>query len=61
MNTPTDEKSVVVDVRVGERDEKVILTFETPISWLELDPVKAIKVSEMMKERAISILRSDAI
>lgn len=61
MIATENQELVKVDVRVGERSENVILTFGQPISWLELDPVRAIKVSELMKEQAIEILRSPPI
>ena len=55
------ERSPSVNVTVGERNERVILAFDKQISWLEMDPVSAIKMAEMVKEKAVEILRSDAV
>lgn len=55
------EHSPSVNVTVGEQNERVILAFDKQISWLEMDPVSAIKMAEMVKEKAVEILRSDAV
>jgi hypothetical protein len=46
-----------VNVSIGEKDDRVILSFDKEISWLEMEPVVAIRVAETMKEKAIAILR----
>jgi len=53
-----DKPSVSVNVGVGDDKESVILRFDKQIDWLTMPPVTAIKVAEMMKEKAIEILRS---
>jgi hypothetical protein len=55
----TDKPSVMINVGVGDDKEHVILRFDKHIDWLVMSPVTAIKVAEMMKEKAIEILRSD--
>ena len=52
------EKVMRVSVSVVERNEKVMLHFDEAVSWIELEPVQAIKVAEQMKTIAVSILRS---
>ena len=51
------EASPRVSVSVEENNERVVLSFDKDVSWLEMDPVTAIKVAEAMKEKAIEILR----
>lgn len=50
--------TVNTNVTIGDKDEKVLLLFGQSIAWLEMEPVMAIKIAEMMKEKAIEILRS---
>lgn len=62
--SPTQQRStgkppVVVNVRLGDDKENVVLQFDKQIEWLVMPPVMAIKVAEMMKEKAIEILRSN--
>lgn len=46
-----------VDIRIGKKDEKVILSFDRDIFYLGMSPVTAIRLAEQMKEKAIEILR----
>jgi hypothetical protein len=48
-----------VNVQIGDKNDKVVLYFTKSISWLEMEPVVAIKIAEMIKEKAIEILRSE--
>ncbi len=63
MKTETDEKTVTEDltinINVGNNKELVILGFDKSIAWLEMTPLVAIRVAELMKEKAIGILRSE--
>ena len=52
--SPTIKTNVIVD----NEDDKVVLVFGQPIAWLEMEPVVAIKIAELIKEKAIEILRS---
>ena len=56
---PTPANVVQINVHIGAKDENVIMAFDERISWLEMKPVIAIQVAELMKEKAIEILRSD--
>ena len=47
-----------VNITVGDRDDSVMMLFDRSISWLQMDAETAIKVAEMVKERAIAVLRS---
>jgi len=46
-----------VNVSIGEKDDRVVLSFDKEIYWREMEPVVAIRVAETMKEKAIAILR----
>ena len=52
-------KAIKTDVVVGVENDNVMLVFDQSISWLEMEPVVAIKIAEMIKEKAIEILRSE--
>ena len=58
MAINTKAQSPKVDVTIGEKNDHVILMFNKSLDWLEMEPVIAIKIAEMMKEKAIEILRS---
>lgn len=51
--------STKVNVQIGDKNDNVVLYFTKPIGWLEMEPVVAIKIAEMIKEKAIEILRSE--
>lgn len=49
-----------VNVIVNQKDGKVTATFDRPLNYLIMDPVSAIRIGEMLKEKGIEILRQDA-
>lgn len=49
-----------VNVIVNQKDGKVTATFDRPLNYLVMDPVSAIRIGEMLKEKGIEILRQDA-
>lgn len=59
MSGVTKSSAVKVDVKISDKDDKVVLHFNKMIGWLEMEPVVAIEIAEMVKERAIEILRSE--
>ena len=56
---PKPVETVQTNVHVGVVNESVVLAFDERISWLEITPVIAIQIAELMKEKAIEILRSE--
>ena len=58
MAADTKTQCPKINVTVGDNNDNVILVFDASVSWLEMEPVVAIKIAEMMKEKAIEILRS---
>lgn len=51
-----DETPVSIEVR--ERDETVVLVFDKAVSWIGVQPLQALKISEQIKTAAVGILRS---
>lgn len=60
MKKATNKESPVdVDVTVGTKDERVVLSFDKKVSWIAMEPAHAIKIAEKLKELAIAILRRE--
>ena len=58
FSLPAPDSPKPVSVAVGERDGSVAVTFDSAICWLVMKPEDAIKVGELLKEKAIELLRS---
>jgi hypothetical protein len=48
-----------VNVDIEVNDDKIVMDFNKSITWLEIEPVVAIRMAETLKEKAIEILRSE--
>jgi hypothetical protein len=58
---PVQSGPVPVNIIVRQQDDKVTVTFDRPLNYLVMEPVAAIRIGEMLKEKGIEILRQDAI
>lgn len=54
------QKPVPVNVIVTQRDDKVQVNFDRPLNYLVMEPIAAIRIGEMLKEKGIEILRQEA-
>jgi hypothetical protein len=52
-------ESMDVNVDIEVNDDKIVMDFNKSITWLEIEPVVAIRMAETLKEKAIEILRSE--
>jgi len=49
-----------VNIVVNKKDGKVTVRFDQQLNFLVMDPVAAIRIGEMLKEKGIEVLRDDA-
>ena len=49
-----------VNIVVNQKEDKVTVGFDRQLNYLVMDPVAAIRIGEMLKEKGIEILRQDA-
>lgn len=54
---PKPESPAPVNMVVVQKDDKVTVRFDTALNFLVMEPVAAIRIGEMLKEKGIEILR----
>jgi hypothetical protein len=48
-----------VNILINQKDDKVIVRFDRALNFLVIEPVAAIRIGELIKEKGIEILRQD--